>query len=94
MIGIWSGLKRILITPLNNVLDNIRHIAGGDLTRTIDIRGCDEVNKLAETLRYMQGELAGTVSNVRDGVNAIYNGASEIAAGNNDLSSRTEQQAA
>ncbi|HHQ6613492.1 TPA: methyl-accepting chemotaxis protein, partial [Morganella morganii] len=55
---------------------------------------CDEVNKLAETLRYMQGELAGTVSNVRDGVNAIYNGASEIAAGNNDLSSRTEQQAA
>ncbi len=94
VIGIWSGLKRILITPLNNVLDNIRHIAGGDLTRTIDIRGCDEVNKLAETLRYMQGELAGTVSNVRDGVNAIYNGASEIAAGNNDLSSRTEQQAA
>ncbi|HGY3149025.1 TPA: methyl-accepting chemotaxis protein [Morganella morganii] len=93
VIGIWSGLKRILITPLNNVLDNIRHIAGGDLTRTIDIRGCDEVNKLAETLRYMQGELAGTVSNVRDGVNAIYNGASEIAAGNNDLSSRTEQQA-
>ncbi|EMJ9776342.1 Tar ligand binding domain-containing protein [Morganella morganii] len=94
VIGIWSGLKRILITPLNNVLDNIRHIAGGDLTRTIDIRGCDEMNKLAETLRYMQGELAGTVSNVRDGVNAIYNGASEIAAGNNDLSSRTEQQAA
>ncbi|WP_274370258.1 methyl-accepting chemotaxis protein [Morganella morganii] len=94
VIGIWSGLKRILITPLNNVLDNIRYIAGGDLTRTIDIRGCDEVNKLAETLRYMQGELAGTVSNVRDGVNAIYNGASEIAAGNNDLSSRTEQQAA
>ena len=94
VIGIWSGLKRILITPLNNVLDNIRHIAGGDLTRTIDMTGCDEVNKLADTLRYMQGELAGTVSNVRDGVNAIYNGASEIAAGNNDLSSRTEQQAA
>ncbi|HDF2342737.1 TPA: Tar ligand binding domain-containing protein [Morganella morganii] len=94
VIGIWSGLKRILITPLNNVLDNIRHIAGGDLTRTIDMTGCDEVNKLADTLRYMQSELAGTVSNVRDGVNAIYNGASEIAAGNNDLSSRTEQQAA
>ncbi|WP_274370673.1 methyl-accepting chemotaxis protein [Morganella morganii] len=94
VIGIWLIIKRILIVPLNNVLDNIRHIAGGDLTRTINIRGCDEVNKLAETLRYMQGELAGTVSNVRDGVNAIYNGASEIAAGNNDLSSRTEQQAA
>ncbi|KJF77624.1 hypothetical protein UA45_11540, partial [Morganella morganii] len=65
VIGIWSGLKRILITPLNNVLDNIRHIAGGDLTRTIDMTGCDEVNKLSDTLRYMQGELAGTVSNVR-----------------------------
>ncbi|HAT1515884.1 TPA: HAMP domain-containing protein, partial [Morganella morganii] len=94
VIGIWVSIKRTLITPLNNVLDNIRHIAGGDLTRTINMTGCDEVNKLADTLRYMQGELAGTVSNVRDGVNAIYNGASEIAAGNNDLSSRTEQQAA
>ncbi|MEM8321705.1 methyl-accepting chemotaxis protein [Morganella morganii] len=94
VIGIWASIKRTLITPLNNVLDNIRHIAGGDLTRTINMTGCDEVNKLADTLRYMQGELAGTVSNVRDGVNAIYNGASEIAAGNNDLSSRTEQQAA
>ncbi|HGY2264902.1 methyl-accepting chemotaxis protein [Morganella morganii] len=94
VIGIWASIKRTLITPLNNVLDNIRHIAGGDLTRTINMAGCDEVNKLADTLRYMQGELAGTVSNVRDGVNAIYNGASEIAAGNNDLSSRTEQQAA
>ncbi|MFD1802270.1 methyl-accepting chemotaxis protein, partial [Mixta tenebrionis] len=35
-----------------------------------------------------------TVSDVRDGSDAIYTGASEITAGSNDLSSRTEQQAA
>lgn len=35
-----------------------------------------------------------TVGDVRNGANAIYSGASEIATGNNDLSSRTEQQAA
>ncbi|MCU6273508.1 Tar ligand binding domain-containing protein [Morganella morganii] len=94
VIAVWFGIKRILIAPLNNILDNIRYIAKGDLTRTIAVTGCREVNELADTLRYMQHELVGTVSNVRDGVNAIYNGASEIAAGNNDLSSRTEQQAA
>ena len=35
-----------------------------------------------------------TVGDVRNGANAIYSGASEISMGNNDLSSRTEQQAA
>ena len=94
IIAVWVGIKRALIAPLNHLIDNIRHIAGGDLGQRIEVQGSNEMGVLADSLRHMQGELVRTVSDVRNGANAIYSGASEISVGNNDLSSRTEQQAA
>ena len=90
----WSGMHKILLRPLKESIEHIRHIASGDLTRDIDTEGKNEMAMLAASLEHMQQELVKTVSVVRDGSDAIYTGASEIAAGNNDLSSRTEQQAA
>ncbi|HDF2341369.1 TPA: HAMP domain-containing protein [Morganella morganii] len=90
----WVYIKKVIISPLNNVVDNIQDIARGNLSKNITISGANEIMILAETLCHMQHELAVTVGDVRDGANAIYSGASEISAGNNDLSSRTEQQAA
>ncbi|MDW2742984.1 methyl-accepting chemotaxis protein [Atlantibacter subterraneus] len=94
MIVVWIGINKALIHPLQRLLENIRHIANGDLVRGIDVHGTNEMGQLAASLRHMQDELAKTVGDVRTGANAIYSGASEIAIGNNDLSSRTEQQAA
>ncbi|MEY0256241.1 methyl-accepting chemotaxis protein [Morganella morganii] len=91
---IWFGIRKMLITPLNNIVSSIQSIARGDLVTPINVIGNNEIGILGNELRHMQHELAETVGDVRDGANAIYNGASEIAAGNNDLSSRTEQQAA
>ncbi|MFC0139092.1 methyl-accepting chemotaxis protein [Erwinia mallotivora] len=90
----WIGLKRILIKPLQTSITHISHIAGGDLTHPIEVEGRNEMSQLAGSLREMQQSLVRTVSDVRDGSDAIYTGASEISAGNNDLSARTEQQAA
>lgn len=94
IIAVWLGIKRGVIGPMNHLIENIRHIAGGDLEQTIDIHGTNEMGQLASSLRHMQSELVRTVGDVRSGADAIYSGASEISAGNNDLSSRTEQQAA
>lgn len=94
IVLVWFGIQRTLIVPLNRLIDSIKHIAGGDLARSIDVHGTNEMGQLAASLKHMQGELVRTVGNVRQGANAIYSGASEISAGNNDLSSRTEQQAA
>ncbi len=91
---IWLGIRKMLIMPLNSIVSSIQLIAKGDLVTPVNVTGNNEIGMLANTLRHMQHELAGTVGDVRDGVTAIYNGAGEIAAGNNDLSSRTEQQAA
>ncbi|MFK8260454.1 methyl-accepting chemotaxis protein [Erwinia sp. AnSW2-5] len=90
---VWTGIHKILLRPLNSSIDHIRHIASGDLTQNIDVEGRNEMSQLAISLQHMQQELIKTVSDVRDGSDAIYTGASEIAAGNNDLSSRTEEQA-
>lgn len=90
----WSGIYKILLSPLKANIDHIRHIASGDLTQSIESHGRNEMAQLADSLRDMQQALVRTVSDVRDGSDAIYTGASEISAGNNDLSSRTEQQAA
>ncbi|HAI5438863.1 TPA: methyl-accepting chemotaxis protein [Escherichia coli] len=94
IFAVWFGIKASLVAPMNRLIDSIRHIAGGDLVKTIEVDGSNEMGQLAESLRHMQGELMRTVGDVRNGANAIYSGASEIATGNNDLSSRTEQQAA
>ena len=90
----WSGIYKILLRPLRSNIEHIRHIASGDLTQPILVEGRSEMTELAENLREMQQSLVRTVSDVRDGSDAIFTGASEISAGNNDLSSRTEQQAA
>ncbi|MGK3116197.1 methyl-accepting chemotaxis protein [Candidatus Pantoea formicae] len=91
---VWNGMRNVLIRPLKQSIEHIRHIARGDLTQQIDVSMRNEMGELLSTLQHMQQELANTVRTVRDGSDAIYTGASEIAMGNNDLSSRTEQQAA
>ncbi|MBV4365153.1 methyl-accepting chemotaxis protein [Erwinia phyllosphaerae] len=90
----WSGIRKLLLLPLNANIDHIRHIASGDLTQTIEVEGRSEMTQLAQSLRDMQQSLVRTVSDVRDGSDAIFTGATEISAGNNDLSARTEEQAA
>ncbi len=94
IVIVWLGIKTTLIAPLNRLIASIRHIAGGDLARKIEVEGTNEMGQLADSLRNMQAELVTTVGDVRNGADAIYSGASEISVGNNDLSSRTEQQAA
>ena len=94
LLAVWFGIRRILLTPLNHVMTHIRHIANGDLTPALSLKGRNELTQLADTVNHMQHALIDTVTRVREGTDAIYSGTSEIAAGNNDLSSRTEQQSA
>ncbi|HIF4663565.1 TPA: methyl-accepting chemotaxis protein [Citrobacter koseri] len=90
----WLAMQRVLLKPLHDVMEHIRHIAAGDLTRNLHTEGSNEMALLAHNVHEMQQALANTVSVVREGADTIYTGAGEIATGSSDLSSRTEQQAA
>jgi methyl-accepting chemotaxis protein len=67
-------------------------IAGGDLSISINTTGADK-NSLVVEMREMRNSLRDIVSQVRTGTETIGTASREIAAGNVDLSSRTEMQA-
>ena len=91
-MGAWliSGIMRSLAQATRLV----RSVAEGDLTQRVEITSHDEIGQLLLALRAMNEKLGGIVRQVRTGTDTIANAATEIAAGNLDLSSRTEQQAA
>jgi methyl-accepting chemotaxis protein len=67
-------------------------IAEGDLSIAIDTKSSDRGSLLAE-MKQMRNSLVDIVSQVRRGTQTITTASREIAAGNVDLSSRTELQA-
>ena len=67
-------------------------IANGDLSVVIDTDVSDKDSLLAE-MKEMRDSLVDIVGQVRTGTETIGTASREIAAGNIDLSSRTEQQA-
>jgi len=68
-------------------------IADGDLTATVTVRTGDETSMM-HAIKRMRDNLTNIVSDVRSGTETIATASAQIAAGNMDLSSRTEQQAA
>ncbi|MES2050166.1 MAG: methyl-accepting chemotaxis protein [Pseudomonadota bacterium] len=91
MFGLW--LIASITKPLNYAVDIAEHIADGDLTQHIHSESNDETGKLLAALNNMNEHLIQTVGEVRIGTDTIATASSQIAAGNLDLSSRTEQQA-
>ena len=87
-------LTRSIIGPLARAVGLAETVAAGDLTSTIDSTARDEVGQLLRALTVMNTNLLATVTEVRVGTDTIATAAREIAAGNLDLSVRTEQQAA
>jgi methyl-accepting chemotaxis protein len=67
-------------------------IAGGDLATPVQLRSGDSASLLF-AMQTMRDKLATIVTQVRGGTDAIGSASSQIAAGNLDLSSRTEEQA-
>ena len=70
----------------------VRSIASGDLGVDVVTRP-DDRQSLLFFMKEMRSSLAGIVGQVRTGANAIASATTQIAAGNLDLSARTEQQA-
>lgn len=95
--GIMTDLNKLVETcdvGFNDILRVANALAQGDLTQTIskDYPGLfgqtkDGINGTVENLKALVGE-------IKEASDTIGTAAKEIAAGNNDLSYRTEQQAA
>ena len=102
-IGVSAGLILVFISayfllmaishPLSFVQEQFEAIGNGDLSKQIRAKSNDEMGQLLRGLENMRQNLVQTVSTVRDGSASIAVSSEEIAHGNLDLSSRTENQA-
>ena len=96
-IGAAALVTRTLIRQLGGEPDAAAHvaarIASGDLTVDVPVKPGDG-GSLMLAMRDMRDKLAIIVAEVRTGTDTIATAAGEVSAGNLDLSSRTEQQAA
>ncbi|WUR11715.1 methyl-accepting chemotaxis protein [[Empedobacter] haloabium] len=92
MLLAWR-ITRTITQPLHEAVTVAERVSAGDLTSIIDGEARDEMGQLMQALKKMNGSLMTIVGQVRNGTETITTASTEIAAGNLDLSSRTEQQA-
>jgi len=86
-------ITRSVTAPLHGSVELARKVASGELGNTVLVEGKDETSDLLQALKDMNGSLLTIVGDVRKGTEAISIASGEIAAGNADLSARTEAQA-
>ena len=86
-------ITRTITKPINEAVRVAESVSSGDLTSDIQVHSNDETGQLMNALKIMNANLVGIVGQVRAGTDLMATASTEIAAGNQDLSSRTEQQA-
>jgi methyl-accepting chemotaxis protein len=92
-----QSLNQLMATAeegLHEVGTLLSAVADGDLNRRVEVELPGQFGRLANDANRTVDQLAQIVGQIRQGSDAISSAAAEIAAGNNDLSQRTEQQAA
>jgi methyl-accepting chemotaxis protein len=95
LVGCAAGwlLTRSIVTPLQEAVGLAERVAHGDLSATIAHARGDEIGRLFDALNHMTDGVSATVVKVLDSARLIDDASAEIAAGNHDLSHRTEEQA-
>jgi methyl-accepting chemotaxis protein-1 (serine sensor receptor) len=86
-------LIRSFVRPLRDLENIAMSVSSGDLTRQIEVKSEDEIGRVLQAVKNMNGNLRGIVGDVRFGAGSIAQGSQEVAAGTDDLSQRTQEQA-
>lgn len=96
-LTLGEGLNALVTTAekgLNDVVRVLGAIAKGDLTERIDDEYSGTFGELKNYCNETTSSLTSMLGDIRAAADTIFTASSEIAQGNADLSSRTEQQAA
>ena len=93
VFGLGVVAARSITRPLERAVAFAHRVAQGDLSTAAGASTRDETGQLLRALDEMNGNLKGVVAKVRGGSETISTATAQIAAGNLDLSSRTEEQA-
>jgi len=90
---LFVAIRRRITQPLARAVDAARRLAEGDLTARLASDRGDEIGQLMRSIDGIGDGLGEIARSVRKAASSMAGSTSEIAAGNADLSSRTETQA-
>ncbi|AKV08609.1 chemotaxis protein [Pseudomonas fluorescens NCIMB 11764] len=85
-------LTRSIVTPLNRAVQAAETIAGGNLTKAIEIDGKDEPARLLGALSTMQGNLRKTIEQIAGSATQLGAAAEELSAVTEEASRGLQQQ--
>ena len=94
LITLFFVFKDFVAKPLSVAVTHLQRLAKADLTQSVPPATANEVGLLFGAMAQLQTAQQNIAHSVRDSSATILVGARQIAAGNADLSSRTEEQAA
>ncbi|NUU38315.1 methyl-accepting chemotaxis protein [Pseudomonas sp. C2B4] len=85
-------LTRSIVTPLNRALQAAQTIAGGNLSKVIEVDGKDEPARLLGALSTMQASLRNTIEQIAGSATQLGAAAEELSAVTQDASRGLQQQ--
>lgn len=88
------AFHRSVAQDLGEVILAAKKMVAGDLRQNLVSHGQDELGSLAASMGQLGRTVSGMVANVRSNAAFVARSGKSLAAGNRDLSDRTEQQAA
>lgn len=93
-VGVWVGVSRWVIAPLQRAIAHLNVLAAGDLSRPLPPERAfnREMHQLQTSIGHMQGGLQRLVSEVRDAASGILNGVGRLADGNRQLTVQSAKQ--
>jgi methyl-accepting chemotaxis protein len=96
LTGILGGRLYVLISQgLRHMQETLQQVSQSlDLSLRVRVERMDEIGHTTTALNRLLEQMSGVVADVRTSSDAVGVASRQIAAGNLDLSSRTEQQAA
>ena len=87
-------LARSITVPIRRGVDFAQAVAGGDLSRQLDINQKDEIGQLAAALNSMVEQLRDVVLNVKGAADNVASGSQQMSGSSEEMSQGATEQAA
>ncbi len=99
MVAVLAGLALSIllatqiVRPVSALLNNVQQVAGGDLTKEVDVRTSDEIGELAGAFNRMLASLRDIVAKVQSNALKLSSHSQELAASGQEVSASMEEVA-
>ena len=93
LILIQMYLTRLILRPIQRLVQNIKQISAGDFSGEISVQAGNEIGVISSELGVMKQNLIDLIAQVLESSYRVEGASKEIAYQNQDLSQRTQSQA-